>query len=248
MKNDETVERPLYPTTVWSDVGKAGALGNQEQEAALRRILERYARPLKIHIKHRFRVDDDQAEDWFQEFVHRKILLGEIMSKASRQRGRFRTFLISTLDHFLISELRRRSAGRRTPSGGFVPFDELLMNGPEPASGNGQDPSTKEWARSVIAQTIQRMEEECAAREDHQRWKVFKVKLLDPILDGVEAPPDKVLAALLGLESEARVASLRTTALRHFQRVLWQVVGEYAGDKADVKAEIRELLRALQAG
>ena len=103
-----------------------------------------------------------------------------------------------------------------------------------------------EWARTVLAQTVARMEAACQAKGCLDRWAVFKARLLDPMLDGAETPTYEELVARLGFRSPAEASNALITAKRQFDRLLHEVVAEYAGPDADVEAELRELHRALR--
>jgi hypothetical protein len=239
----------FYPTTIWTEIGRAGQpSGAGDSIAALERLLQKYYRPLQTHLAGHFRVDEDQAADWLQEFICRKVLLGELLAAASRDRGRFRTFLLNALDNFVVSELRRQNAQIRCPTGGLVSIDEAgavevpTPQSPKPVNGD------LEWGRTVLSEVFTRMEAECRTKERSDRWGVFKARLLDPMLDGAETPSYDDLVARFGFRSPAEASNALITAKRQFDRILHEVVGEYAGKGADLEAAIVELRCALSEG
>jgi hypothetical protein len=89
------------------------------------------------------------------------------------------------------------------------------------------------------------MQAECQAKGRLDRWGVFKARLLDPILDGARAPSYEELIARLGFRSPAEASNALITARRQFDRLLREIVAEYAGEGADVETEIADLNRAL---
>src|SRR5271165_5309360 len=93
-----TGHKPLYPSTIWSEVERA-----EQSTLALEGLLKKYYRPLQAHLEFKFRVDQEQSADWLQEFIRQKVLLGNVLTKVSRSRGRFRTFLLNALDNFVLS-------------------------------------------------------------------------------------------------------------------------------------------------
>jgi len=245
MDADTTIHEGIYPTTMWSEVDRARSCDSQIAMAALGSLLERYSRPLKVHLQSKFWADEEQAADWLHGFIERKILLGELLSKALRDRGRFRTFLLNALDNFVVSELRKEQARKRQPPNGTVSVDDLSPGEQAGLAAPSTDDFTLEWARAVLAETLARMEAACQTKSCLERWGVFEARLLGPALDGAPAPPYEELVLRFGFRSPAEASNALITARRQFARLLSEVVAEYAGAGADVEAELRELMRAL---
>lgn len=234
------VQKPLYPTTIWSEVHRA-----EDSTLALERVLKQYYRPLHAHLQFKFHVDEGQASDWLQEFIRQKVLLDALLAKASKARGRFRTFLLNAMDNFVISELRRQNAQIRRPAGGHVSFDEFTANGLAEIPTSECQQFDVEWARAVLAETVERMEAECRSKGRLNRWEVFKTRLWEPLFDGTKAPGYEELVCKLGFCSPAEASNALITAKRMFDRLLREVISEYAGEDADLDAELRELKQAL---
>jgi RNA polymerase sigma-70 factor (ECF subfamily) len=245
MDADTTTHEGFYRTTIWSEVDRTRSCDSQVAMAALGGLLERYSRPLKAHVGFKFRVDEERAADWLQEFIARKVLLGELLSKASRDRGRFRTFLLNALDNFVMSELRKEQAQKRQPQSGTVSLDNLSPGEQAGLAAHSADDFTLEWARAVLAEALARMEAACQTKSCLERWGVFKARLLGPALDGAPAQPYEELVLRFGFRSPAEASNALITARRQFARLLSEVVAEYAGADVDVEAELRELMRAL---
>jgi hypothetical protein len=241
---DEFGPSAVYPTTIWSEVTRARG-GTDAAVAMLGNLLRRYYLPLQTHLRLKFRVSDDQAKDWLQAFVLQKVLLNDLLASADRDKGRFRTFLLNALDNFVSSERRRESAQRRRPSGGLLSSSELTPSDLGELAGSDGDEFAVAWARAIVAETLRRMEAECERKACQGRWRIFKARLLDPLLDGAETPSHDELADRLGFQSSAAASNVLITARRQFDRLLHEVVAEYAGAKAEVELEIRELMRVL---
>ncbi len=233
-----------FPSTIWTDV--ANACGDTTGAVPmLESLLQRYYRPLQNHLVFRFRVSEDDAAEWLQSFILQRVLLGELLRRAAKERGKFRTFLLNSLDNFVISELRRKTTLKRSPQGGLLSLEEFddcqeLSNHASP-----ERSLTTDWAREILVQALERMEAECELKQDRNRWGVFKARLLDPELDGIPAPSYEELILRFGFRSPAEASNTLITAKRQFQRILREVIGEYAGGPPEVEEEIRELKRAL---
>jgi RNA polymerase sigma-70 factor (ECF subfamily) len=245
MKRGVAGGQQLFSTTDWVQV-KAVAHADADQAfKALEGIVQRYYRPLQVHLRSKFCVPEDQAADWLQEFVLRKVLLGELVKRASRERGKFRTFLLFALDRFVISELRREHAQSRRPEHGLESLEGLGAEVASVTAASGAGDMVADWARIVIEQTLARMEAECLQKGCANRWGVFKVRRLDPLFEGAEPLPYDELVRQYEFRSPAEAANAFMTATRMFRRLLREVVAEYAGEGADAEDEIRELRREL---
>jgi len=232
-----------FITTHWTQVRAASSEGDSVE--ALDTILRHYQGPLKLHLKTRFHLSEDEADDCLHSFVEQKILTKRLLARANPKRGRFRTFLIGALDRFMISEHRRRTALRRHPQSDPIPLDELLDHDdllPRTV------PRTTEvaWARRVIECTLERMRQDCLRQKRHDIWEVFEGRLLKPILDHTEPTPYRELVERWQWDAPARAFNVLATAKRMFQRHLIGVVSEYAQDPLEAEREICELRAVVQ--
>jgi RNA polymerase sigma-70 factor (ECF subfamily) len=202
-----------------------------------------YQAPLKAHLMSRFGSSSGDVEDWFQGFVHDKILVRDILAGADRARGRFRTFLINTLERYVIQQHRRNVAGKRHPEGGFVTLEEWQLEDPEQASLMAQAFDAA-WGRVLLDEAIRRTEEECSRKGRPEVWGLLRDRLVDPILHGGAAVPYSELVLRYRLDSPVQAANLLTTGKRMFQRNMEAVVREYA-DEDEVRDELSHLERIL---
>ncbi len=232
----------FYPTTAWSEIDRAGHSDGPATRKVLEGLLQKYYPPLQAELVRSFRVSEDRAQDWLQSFVWKKVLLQNLLARAERGRGRFRTFLINALLNFVRDEIDHAGRQRRSPSGGTVSTEE--MGEAEPAA-EGASPGSemdRAWGRGIVAQAIELVRTECEAKGDHRGWEVFRVRLLAPALDGSEKPAYKKLYAQLGFQSDAEAGNALITAKRRFFRSLRSVVGKYCRTEEEIDDEIRELM------
>src|SRR5262245_52182995 len=95
------VQRP-FATTRWSIVLAAGQVPSADSQQALVTLCETYWPPLYAYIRRRG-YPVEEAQDLVQEFFAR-LLEKEAVVKADPGRGKFRSFLLSSLNHFLANE------------------------------------------------------------------------------------------------------------------------------------------------
>ena len=233
-----------FPTTRWSLVDLVGRGDLEATRAALEELLACYLPAMQAHLIHGRGLKPDDSDDLIQEFVADKILEKDLIARADRNLGKFRTFLLTALDRFLIDRLRYAGAKKRTPDGAEPMTsddqDQRLRSVPSPS-----DVFDVTWARGVLAATMQRMCAQCDASGRQDVWGVFQCRLVDPILHGTEPADYQQLAERFALQSPAAASNLLITAKRMYARVLRGVVAEYAHDDGEIESELEELRQIL---
>jgi len=112
------------------------------------------------------------------------------------------------------------------------------------------------WARTVLAETLRRMEADCKSpAEDQPRrgniWEMFRIRLLEPIFNGAAVVPYEELIERFGLKSPTDASNMLLSAKRIFKANLNRVIKEYAQQDAAAAMEIQALedfLRRLAKG
>jgi RNA polymerase sigma-70 factor (ECF subfamily) len=193
---------------------------------------------LKVYLLRKRRLSADAADDLLQGFVGEKVLDDRFVAAADRGRGRFRSFLLTSLDHFLIDQVRRLESQRVTAA-----KDDQESPAPQQP-----DPFEVAWAREVINEALRRTEEECRDGGRADVWGLFEQRVVGPTLGGRPAPPYEQLVAHFGFTSPAQASNCLVTAKRMFARGLRAVVAEYAGEDANVEEELRDLMNILSGG
>jgi hypothetical protein len=199
---------------------------------------------LRSHLVFCMKIPPDVAEDVLQGFMSDKILEQNLLAKADRQRGRFRTFLLQTLRNYAISAIRREHAKKRFPEHG----QSLgAQDAPEPAKtdAGASDAYDVAWAREVLAAALERMKCECAASGRSDIWGVFEARILSPALGDAPPTPYEDLVTRFQFQSPVQAANILVTAKRTFLRNLRSVVKDYIQDEGGIDAEIRELREIL---
>lgn len=230
-----------FPTTRWSLVDRAGREGAESSREALGQLLTRYLPALRDHLVSGKRLAPEEADDVVQDFVATKVLERDLIARADQQLGKFRTFLLTALDRFLLNRLRDRGAKKREADRAAA-FGEHAA---EVMAEEVPDAFDLAWARQVIAEAAERMRKECGATGRLDVWGVFECRLLAPALEGTEPADYGELVRRFGLQSPSQASNVLVTAKRMYARTLRGVVAEYSGDAAEIEAEIGDLYRIL---
>lgn len=236
-----------FPTTQWSLVAQAGHDPGPVRQAAVAALVERYAPALLSYLRTRWRLDEHEAADRVQGFLADKVIEQDLIARAERDRGRFRTFLLTALDHFVSNSFRAARAKKRSPKA-QVSLDEDLDAPAHPAAGERPaEAFDLAWGRQVLAEAIEQMRRECEAMGRPDLWGVFEGRVLAPTLHQETVIPYGELVRRYGFDSPTQASNALVTAGRMFRRFLRHVVRGYEGDEAAVDEEIADLKRIFSA-
>lgn len=218
-----------------------------EQRQAIDELLVLYRPMMCGHVLSKFRhqVRRDQVDDLLQGFVTDKLLTRSILRRADQRKGKFRTYLLTSLDRYVISSLRARGIRRRGMERYSQHLADAHPNGMaatalQPVESDGDEVT---WARHILNQVLAKMQAECR-RTHPQTWQVFEARLLGPILRSRPEVPYSELVELFGFQSPMQAANALVTAKRMFRRLLDATIAEHADHEA-AKGGIAALMAIL---
>lgn len=229
-----------FPTTRWTLVVAAGDSRRKEARSALSSLCENYWYPLYAYLRRRG-YPADQAKDLTQEFFLR-LLEGRYLDRADPEKGRFRSFILSSLKFFVADEEDRQRA-RKRGSGKVVPLEfsfgeERYQR--EPA--HDETPERifeRRWALSVLDCVVERLRGEFVqhGRPEHfDRLKVF-------LLGQSDAPYSALAREMNTSEGAVKVAIHRLR--KRYRDLFRQEIADTVADPAEVEAELRYLAAVL---
>ena len=230
-----------FATTHWSLVLAAGRGSRPGAGAALATLCETYWYPLYYYVRRRG-CRAEEAQDLTQAFFA-TLLEKEYLRVADPERGRFRSFLLASLNHFLANEWRRRSARKR---GGGKPAISLDAESAE--TRYRQEPAhnltperayERRWALLLLEKALSKLRDEYAAGG---KAKVF-VRLSGFLGGGERAAYEKAARDLDMTEGAVKVAVHRLR--KRCRAILRAEVAQTVADPADVDEELRHLMAAV---
>ncbi len=164
-KTTKSEQAPSFATTHWTVVLGAGQDGSPAATAALEELCRCYWYPLYAYAR-RKGYEPETAEDLVQRFFERffqKNYLGEV----SRNKGKFRSFLLAAMNHFMANEADKERAQKR---GGTIEFLRLEQAFPEERfareSTINESPEKayeRRWAITLLQQAMDHLEQEHSA-------------------------------------------------------------------------------------
>jgi RNA polymerase sigma-70 factor (ECF subfamily) len=241
-----------FETTHWSLVLAAGATDSHVVRPAMARLLETYWYPLYAFVRRKGH-DPDDACDLTQEFLAR-LLERNCLSAADPAKGRFRTFLLTALDRFLVDEWRRESRQKRGGGRTVLSLSGAGRAGLSVSAGDAEaryrlepaDELTPEriyerrWAMTILDQTMRRLEDECGAAGRGALFAAVK-----PVLAGEDpTSPYADIAARLHMKEGALKTAVHRLRGR-FRTILRAEIAETVSDPRDVDEEVQHLFQSL---
>jgi DNA-directed RNA polymerase specialized sigma24 family protein len=236
----------VFETTHWTEIFGARTLNETQRRARLDHLLARYWKPVYCYLRRKGK-DNETAKDLTQGFFQDVVLGRDLIQRAESSKGRFRTFLLTALDHYVASAYRAGMARKRRPEDGLVSLDRLgAPNLPEPSpSATPEEAFHQAWASALLDAVLNEIEAECRATGKDKHWAVFHARVVGPIMDSAEPVPLPELCARHGIESEMTASNMIVTVKRHFQNVLRRHVRQFVDSEDDIDQEISELIGLL---
>ena len=232
----------MFGTTHWSVVLAARDVTAPEAQAALARLCQTYWYPLYCCVRRHGRSPED-AQDLTQAFFEKLIERNQI-SLADRERGRFRTFLLRSLENFLRNEHEKASTQKRGGGRTFVSWDAQSAEerySAEPATDlSPAQLFERRWASTLIAETLARVRRELSMTG---RDELFDQ--LEPSLWGDDtSTPYAEIAASLGMTAVAVKVTMHRLRAR-FRSMLREEIAQTVATLDDVEDELQRLFQIL---
>ena len=232
-----------FPTTRWTLVVAAGDPQRKDCRSALVYLCENYWYPLYAYLRRRGHAPDE-AQDLTQEFFVR-VLAGRYLDKANPEKGRFRSFILTSLKFFAADEQDRQRAQKRG-GGAVVSFE--FSSGESGEERYQREPSHDEtpdriferrWALSMLERVMERLRDELVQHdrpENFERMKVF-------LLGQSEAPYAALAGEMNTSEGALKVAIHRLR--KRYRELFRQEIADTVADPAEVESELRYLAAVL---
>ena len=228
----------VFPATRWSLV--VSLKDEHQREMAINDLCAIYWNPLYAYLR-RLNESPEDAKDLVQGFLARIAHAG-YLEALDRDKGRFKTWLLTSLRNYLINQKERARVQRR--GGGKT---ALSLDGeeaerfcaPELVDGNSpEDAYDKNWCRVIMARATERL------REEHRIKKKEAVySELIALIDGADAGEIKAVAVRLGKSITAvRAAASRFRA--RFRELLLAEAAETVGSRDQAREELRLILES----
>ena len=228
---------PVFATTHWSVVLNAGEDSTASMNA-LELLCRSYWYPIYAHVRRRgFRPEDaqDLTQDFFASLLHH-----ESLATVRREKGRFRTFLLTSLNYFLSDQADKALAAKRGSGKRMIELDAMSAEDRyacEPATDETPDKSfDRRWAGALVERAIERLHQESLKAGRQDQFTVLKIYLSRETVSGEY----DLLTARLGISPNAIAAAVRRMRVRFRELALAEAM-QTVINPVEAEAELRVL-------
>src|SRR5215469_11962676 len=237
-----------FASTRWTVVRQAADSQTASQHAlsALSELCQIYWRPVYVFLR-RQGIPEHDAQDLTQGFFA-ELIDSRAYTRADPTKGRFRSFLLGTLKHFVAHTRDHDRAQKRGGGSTPVQLDEAALSEAETYASRCKECSAdcvfdREWAASVARQALDRVEQEYELGGKAALFEALKFRLT---AGEAAAIPYEELANRLG--RTAAHLRVEVTRLRsRYRAILREEVRGTVVDSTDVDEELRYLRQAMMA-
>jgi RNA polymerase sigma-70 factor (ECF subfamily) len=217
-----------FQTTEWTKILNS-ALG----ESILAELYMKYSRPVYKYLR-RKGFSKEEAKDLIQGFFSEKVLGQQLLQKADRSKGKFRTFLLTAIRNYAI-DLHRREH----------PTSQLDEDFEQPSEiGSPESDFDLAWAEELLQKVIAELEVECRNHGKQVHWEIFRSWLLEP--EAADAKLDmSTICVKYGVESPDKAYNMIANIKGRFRKILRHHIRRHANSDADVDEEIKHFIQIL---
>jgi len=225
-----------FAATRWTVVLAARRETSPQARVALEELCRQYWYPLYAYVR-RSGYESHEAEDLTQEFFVR-LLAKNYLAEVDPEKGKFRSFLLASLKHFLANEWDKARAQKRGGGRTFVSLDAETRYRQEPVDELTADKLLdRQWALALLEQVLGRLE----AETDPKQFAALK-----PFLTAEKEaiPYANVAGQLETSEGAVKVAVHRLR--QRYRKLLREEIAHTVASPAEVDEEIRHLFAAFR--
>jgi RNA polymerase sigma-70 factor (ECF subfamily) len=233
---------PVFATTRWTVVLLAGQTQSDQASSALELLCRTYWYPLYAFVR-RLGHNHEEAQDLTQAFFVR-LLQKDYLALADRQRGRFRTFLLTALKNFLVNEWEKGQAQRRGGNQRFVDWAATDAEGRflnEPVDGLTPELMyERRWVATLLEQVLAQLREEARISERQPLFERLKEYFWG---DSSEATYSEIAIEFNMTETAVKGAAYRLR--QRFRELLRAEIAHTVPGEDEIEDELRHLIQVM---
>jgi len=242
-----------FQTTHWTQVVAARGKSPEAKEA-LRSLCETYYQPVELFVQRYISTSGTTSKEEARDLTHEfftKLLEGLSLDHADRNRGRFRSYLLGAVKHFLADRRDRDQALKRGGGLGIHSLTEpgTATNGErseavtEIADPDGFPPDSffdRQWALAVVNQAIDTLRTEAESNGDAEKFEVLQQWLVTP------SSHDTAIDAARSLDMSDGAFKVAIHRLRkRFRHIVVARISTTVDDPVEVQDELNYLINAM---
>jgi DNA-directed RNA polymerase specialized sigma24 family protein len=233
-----------FLTTHWSLLEAAGSSQDTDDKVLIGLLLERYWKPVYCYLR-RQGYDNEDAKDLTQDFFHEIVLGHHLFETADKSKGRFRTYLLVSLDRYLIKVRQKQQAQKRIPQKNLIHFN-VMSDAELPSVVSELNPDESfnyTWVSILLEQVLEQVESQCHRDGLSTHWYLFSERILETILNEQKPPSLDELCRKHQVEDSVKASNMIITVKRRFGTVLQKHLRNLVASDEQVREEFEEIKR-----
>ena len=232
-----------FTTTHWSIVAAAALSETAEAQKALDSLCNSYWYPLYSYLRSKGS-SPEESEDLTQGFFAQRIVTRKIFKGVKLDQGRFRTWMLNSLQHFIYNEWDKKRAKKRGGDRKHVSFDlesaEFQYSEEQRSELSPERVFDQAWAMTLLNRSM-----EILTAQYEQRNKGESFAILRGFLPGAAATQSYSEAAQLLDKSEAAIKMAVSRIRQDYGRILRNEIKCTVSDPSEIQEELRYLLELI---
>ena len=231
-----------FHTTCWTEILSSRTSDETQTRLIINNLLSRYWKPVYCYLR-RKGYDNESAKDLTQGFFHEVVLNRELIQRADRSKGRFRTFLLTALDRYVVDMHNRETTSRRIPTGKMFRLNEIDLPDVSvaPLDATPEQSFLYAWVSDLLDQVLVEVKDEYYSTGKENHWKVFLARLLDPIVKNTHPLSLTEICQRYDIDSEAKASNMVITVKRRLRRALERHLHQVVESNREVQQELNDL-------
>jgi RNA polymerase sigma-70 factor (ECF subfamily) len=215
-----------FQTTEWTKIVNS-TLG----KSILTELYTKYWRPVYSFLR-RKGFSNDQAKDLIQGFFSEKVLGQQMLQKADRNRGKFRTFLLTSISNYAI-DLNRKKRPMKELDEGIEKSTDI---------DNPEIEFHIAWAKELLQSVLEELEAECRSHDKIIHWEIFRAWLLESnVADGKVNM--SVICAKYSIDDVNKAYNMISNIKGRFRKILRRRLRHEVDSDAEVDGEINKFIQ-----
>lgn len=233
-----------FKTTNWSEIRHAKIHNETQRRLIIDKLTRKHWKPVYCYIRRKGHTNES-AKDLTQGFFHEIVLGRKLVQKADQSKGRFRTFLLTALDRYLIDIHHRETARKRCPNGVLFGLDDIDLSEIPMATLDVTPEQGFHYAfvSDLLDQVLSEVKDECYNSQRKTYWRVFHSRLLAPILYNASPLSLAEICEKYNIKSGTVASNMLVTVKRRLRKALERRLRQFVHSDSDVERELYELLK-----
>jgi len=242
-------EKRAFGVTCWTAIESIASKDDASNRALVGDFLKAYWKPVYCYLRHKG-YNSEQAKDLTQGFFHEVVLGRELIQRADRTKGRFRTLLLRALNRYLVSVHRKETAQKRIPQDKLISLQDSTFGDLPEAAGDldSDEVFHYAWVCELLDRMLEEVEAECRQNNMTVHWDMFNDRVMRPILASTEPLSLEELCRKYGINGKTRASGMIFAVKRRFQAAAKRLLRESVASEQEIDEEMMELMKFLAGG